>query len=141
MAEFLFDSYWDDKDRGNIIPATHTFRVMLINSAGVAAANKGTWTKRSDCTAYEITATGYTAGGTVCTVSVSKDTATHRQTVIYQSVNWPGFTGSSAGAIIYRARGGAASADELVGLNDFGGVVTLTATTMVVADSNSTLQN
>jgi hypothetical protein len=141
VASFLFDSYWDDKDRGNIIPATHTFRVMLISAAGVAAASKGSWAKRSDVTSYEITATGYTAGGTVCTVSVSKDTVTHRQTVIFQTVNWPGFTGSSAGAIIYRARGGAASADELVGLNDFGGVVTLTATTMVVADSNSTLQN
>lgn len=141
MASFTFDSYWDDKDRGNIIPATHTFRVMLINAAGVAAANRGTWTKRSDCVAYEITATNYTAGGKVCAVSVFKDVVAHRQTVIYQSVNWIDFVGSAAGAIIYRARGGAASADELVSLNDFGAVVTISSGPMVVADNNSTLQH
>ena len=141
MASFLFNSFWKDKDDGNIIPATHTFRVMLITAAGVAAANKDTWTKRSDVTSYEITATGYTAGGTVCTVTPTQDLAADRQIVTFATVNWPSFTGSSGGAVYYRARGGAASADELVGLNDFGGVVTLTATTMVIANSIITLQN
>ena len=141
MASFLFNSFWDDVSKGNIIPATHTFRVMLISAAGVAAANKDTWTKRSDVTSYEITATGYTAGGAVCTVTPAQELLSDRQIVTFATVTWPSFTGSSGGAIYYRARGGAAAADELVGLNDFGGVVTLTATTMVIANSIITLQN
>jgi len=141
MASFLFNSYWDDVDRGNIILATHTFRVMLITAAGVAAANKDTWTKRSDATTYEITATGYTAGGAVCAVTLAQELAGDRQVATFGTVTWPGFTGSAAGAVYYRSRGGAATADELVGLNDFGGVVTLTATPLVIANTIRTIQN
>lgn len=141
MASFLFNSFWDDKDRGNIILTSNTFRVMLINAAGVAAANKDTWTKRSDVIAYEITATGYTAGGAVCGVTVTQALDADRQLATFAAVTWSGFTGSSAGAILYRARGGAASADELVSLNDFGGVVSLTSSPMVIANGIITLQN
>jgi hypothetical protein len=141
VADFLFNSFWDDKDRGNIILTTHTFQVMLINAAGVAAANKDTWAKRSDVTSYEITATGYTAGGAVSAVTVAQDLATDRQIATFATVTWTSFTGSSAGAIFYRARGGAASADELVGIKDFGGVIALTSSPMVIANSIITLQN
>jgi len=111
---------------------------MLVTSS--YTENKDTHTKRSDIT-NEITATGYTTGGKACTVAVAKDTATDRVTVTFQSVNWTGFTGTARKAIYYKSRGGASSADELVGVNDFGADVTLTASTFVVADTILTYQN
>jgi hypothetical protein len=114
---------------------------MLISAAGVAAANKDTWTKRSAVIAYEITATGYTAGGAACAVTVAQELLSDRQIATFAAVTWTGFTGASGGVIYYRSRGGADTADELVGLGDFGGVVTLTGSPMVVANSLITLQN
>lgn len=140
MASFVYNSFWDDLAKGSIDLDTDTFWVMLIDAAGVAAANKGAHTKRSDVTG-EITATGYSAGGKVITCVVSLVVASNRSLFTFQSVNWTGFTGTAAGMVGYKRRGGAASADNLLFLNDFGGNVTLTATTLQVADSVITLQN
>lgn len=140
MASFLYNSFWNDVANANIDVGADTFWVMLIDAAGVAAANKDTHAKRSDVTG-EITATGYTAGGKVCTVTTTQINATDRQVTTFASVSWSGFTGTAHGAVYYKRRGGAASADELVGINDFGGPLTLTATTLVIADSVITQQN
>lgn len=139
MASFIYNSFWDDLGKGNLDLDTNTFWGMLIDAAGVAAASKASHAKRSDVTG-EITATGYSAGGKVVTVTVTQGVS-NRTLYTFQSMNWTGFTGSAAGLVYYRRRGGAASADELVGLNDFGGIVTLTSTTLVVADSIITVQN
>lgn len=140
MASFIYNSFWDDLARGNIDLDTDTFWVMLLDSAGVAAANKDTHTKRSDLTG-EITATGYSAGGKVVTVTVTQNLGSDRSLYTFQTVNWTGFTGTAYGAAYYKRRGGAASADNLVAINDFGAAVTLTSTTMVIADCIITLQN
>ncbi len=138
MASFAYTSCIEDAAKGAIDFDTDTFYVMLVTSS--YTENKDTHTKRSDIT-NEITATGYTTGGKACTVAVAKDTATDRVTVTFQSVNWTGFTGTARKAIYYKSRGGASSADELVGVNDFGADVTLTASTFVVADTILTYQN
>lgn len=140
MASFVYNSFWDDLTKGNIVPSTDVFWVMLLNEAGVAAANKDTHTKRSDVTG-EITATGYSAGGKVITCTVSSLVAVDRQLITFPSVNWPDFTGTAYGAVIYKRRGGVSSADNLVAINDFGGGVTLTDTTLAIADSVIQVQN
>jgi hypothetical protein len=140
VASFIYNSFWEDVAKGAIDCDTDTFWVMLIDSAGVAAANKDTHTKRSDVTG-DITATGYTAGGKVCTVTVAKNTTTDRVTITFAAVDWTSFTGTSYGAVYYKRRGGASSADELVALNDFGGPVAISGTTMSIANSVITIQN
>ena len=138
MASFAYTSCIEDAAKGAIDFDTDTFYVMLVSSS--YAENKDSHTKRSDIT-NEITATGYSAGGKVCTAVVAKDTGTDQVTVTFQSVNWTGFTGTARKAIYYKRRGGASSADELVGVNDFGSDVTVTGSTFVVADSELTFQN
>jgi hypothetical protein len=138
VASFVYTSCIEDNAKGAIDFDTDTFWVMLVTSS--YTENKDTHTKRSDIT-NEISATGYSAGGKVCTAVVAKDTGTDQVTVTFQSVNWTGFTGTARKAVYYKRRGGASSADELVGVNDFGGDVTLTASTFVVADTVLTYQN
>lgn len=138
MASFAYTSAIEDNAKGAIDFDSDTFWVMLTSSS--YSENKDTHTKRSDIT-NEITATGYSAGGKVCTVAAAKDTGTDRVTVTFQSVNWTGFTGTARKAVYYKRRGGASSADELVGVNDFGSDVTLTGSTFVVADTVLTYQN
>lgn len=138
MASFVYTSCIEDNAKGAIDFDTDTFWVMLTTNT--YTENKDTHTKRSDIT-NEISATGYSAGGKVCTAVVAKDTATDRVTVTFQSVNWTGFTGTARKAVYYKRRGGASSADELVGVNDFGSDVTVTSSTFVVADTVLTYQN
>lgn len=138
MASFVYTSAIEDAAKGAIDFDTDTFWVMLTTDA--YTENKDTHTKRSDIT-NEISATGYSSGGKVCTAVVAKDTGTDRVTVTFQSVNWTGFTGTARKAVYYKRRGGASSADEVVGVNDFGSDVTVTGSTFVVADSVLTFQN
>lgn len=136
MPSFTYSSFWDDVTKGSIDIDTDAFRVMLLTAAGVSAASKTTHLKRSSVTG-EITATGYTAGGAVTNASSTKDTANNRQVIRFAGVNWPSFTGTARGCVIYKARGGASSADELCLLNDFGSDVTITGNTMTVADTTA----
>jgi hypothetical protein len=138
VASFAYTSCIEDAAKGAIDFDTDTFWVMLTDNT--YTENKDTHTKRSHITG-EITATGYSAGGKVCTVAVAKNTTTDQVTVTFQSVNWTGFTGTARKAVYYKRRGGASSADELVGVNDFGADVTLTSSTFVVADTILTFQN
>ena len=138
MASFAYTSAIEDNAKGAIDFDTDTFWVMLTSAS--YAEDKDAHTKRSDIT-NEISATGYSSGGKVCPVAVAKDTGTDRVTVTFQSVNWTGFTGTARKAVYYKRRGGASSADELVGVNDFGADVTVTGSTFVVADTVLTYQN
>lgn len=132
MASLVYDSYLDDLQKGNIIPNSDTFYLMLVTGY---TANKGTHAKRSDVTG-EITGTGYTAGGSATTATVSLDTTNHRSDVTFGSVSWSTATISASGGVIYKHRGGASSADNLVAFVDFGGTVSSTAATFAVTFSS-----
>lgn len=138
MASFIFDSCVDDMARGVIDFDTDSFKTLLVTSS--YAANKGTHTKRSDVT-NEITGTGYTGGGTASAVTVTKDTANHKVTIVLAAVSWATSTLTARGAVIYKTRGGASSADELVGYIDFGADVSSTGGTFSISQSTITLQN
>lgn len=117
MASLTYDSCLEDEARGNIDYDTDTFYAMLVGSG--YTPNKGTHTKRSDITA-EVSGTGYTAGGTAVTPTITKDTVNHRLDVAFSNPSWPSSTISNAvGSVIYKRRGGAASADELVAFVEF----------------------
>lgn len=124
MASFVFNSALRDEAVGNIDYDTDTFKVMLLTSA--ATPNKDTWAKRSDVT-NEATGDGYTAGGAAATVTVGAvDTANDRVEITLGGAAWAASTITARYAVYYKSRGGAATADELIAVNDFGADVTST---------------
>lgn len=127
MASLIYNSAMRDEAIGAIDYDTDTFKVMLVTSA--YTENKDTHTKRSDVT-NEVVGTGYTAGGTAVVPTVSAvDTANDRVDIVFPTVTWPASTITARKAIYYKSRGGAATADELIAVNDFGAdVVTVAGT-------------
>lgn len=111
MESLIFNSFWEDLARGNIDLDTDTFKAMVVTDA--YTPDKDAHTKRSDVT-NEASGTGYTAGGQAVTVTVTKDTANDRLDVDISDPSWANATLSGRGIVVYKSRGGAASADELV---------------------------
>jgi hypothetical protein len=138
MASFIYNSALDDLANGNIDFGADTFNLLLVTSS--YTANKDTHVKRDDVT-NEVSGTGYTAGGAATACTVTKDTATDKVTLSFASVSFSAATITAAGAVIYKARGGASSADELVAFIDFGGDVSSTGATFSVGVSTITFQN
>jgi hypothetical protein len=138
MASLIYNSAVDDMARGAIDFDTDTFKVMLVSSA--YSPNKDTDLKRSAVT-NEVSGTGYTAGGVTSACTVTKDTANDRVTLSFAAVNWATSTITARAAVIYKSRGGASSADELVCYVDFGGDVSSSSATFSLGSSTITLQN
>lgn len=138
MASKIPDSLLNDLARGNVNAAADTFKGMLLTSAYVF--NQATHAKRSDLT-NEVSGAGYTAGGKTVSVSVALDTTNHKVTITAADVSWPSSTITARYLAIYKSRGGVASADELVGIVDFGADVSSTSGTLTVTASTLTLTN
>jgi hypothetical protein len=138
MASLIYNSAVDDMARGAIDFDTDTFKVMLVTSS--YTPDKDTHDKRNDVT-NEVSGTGYTAGGVTSVCTVTKDTANDRVTLSFAAVSWASSTITARGAVIYKSRGGASSADELVAYNDFGSDVASASGTFTVGASVITLQN
>lgn len=138
MASLIYNSCLDDLAKGNIDFDTDTFYAMLVTSS--YTPDKDTHLKRSSVT-NEVTGTGYTAKGTAATVTVTKDTANDRIDISLGAVSWPTSTITARGAVYYKYRGGADTADELVAYIDFGGDVSSTAGTFALSASTLRLQN
>jgi hypothetical protein len=133
MASLIYDSALEDEARAAIDYDTDTFKAMLVGAA--YTENKATHLKRSDVT-NEVTGTGYTAGGNTVAVTVTKDTVNHRVDIVFGATTWPASTISGAQkVVIYKARGGAATADELVCVVDNGVAVSTTAGTLSLSAS------
>ena len=129
MASFAYNNLLDDALRGNIDLDVDTFYVMLVTSA--YTPDQDTHTKRSDVT-NEVTGTGYTAGGQAIVPVLTKDTTNNRVSLVFPQVTWPTSTITARRAIYYKRRGGAASADELIGQDDFVSDVSTTAGTFTL---------
>ena len=138
MPSLIFNSALDDLARGAIDFDTDSFKVMLVTAA--YAEDKDAHLKRSSVT-NEITGTGYTAGGVAVVPVVTKDTANDRVDVVFPSVAWPTSTLSARKAVYYKSRGGAASADELIAVNDFGADVTTANGTLTLQASTFRITN
>lgn len=138
MPSLIYNSFFEDLARGAVDLDTDTFWVMLTTSG--YSENKDTHVKRSDVT-NEVTGTGYTAGGQSVTVTVTKDTVNDRLDVSLGSASWASSTITARKAVYYKRRGGAATADELVMVNDFGSDVSSTAATFTLNASTLRIQN
>jgi hypothetical protein len=118
MPSFVYNSFLRDLATGAIDLDTDTFRILLTTSA--YTENQDTHTKRSDIT-NEVVGTGYTTKGAVTTVTVAAvDTTNNRVVTTFGAVSWASSTITARKAVIYKDRGGVATADELVAVIDFG---------------------
>ena len=139
MPSLIYNRALELWARGAIDFDTDTFRVLLTTAS--YTENKDTHDFRDDVT-NEVSGTGYTAGGNTATVSVALDTANDRLNITLGGTTWPASTITARKAVYYKSRGGAASADELVAVNDFGvdvvtsaGTLTLNASTLRVTNA------
>lgn len=126
MASLVYNSFVEDLNEGNVVPAVDTFRLMLVTSA--YTPNKDTHTRRSDVT-NEVVGPGYAAGGEIVTITVVPDLVNDLTTLTLSNPSWAASTITARAGVIYKARGGLASADELVGYGDFGADVSSSGTT------------
>lgn len=131
-----------------------TLEKMLIDTAGQSleaethngmlvldayTPNFDTHDFRNDVT-NEITGTGYTAGGvTLAGVSVTYDSASNEARILWNDASWTSASFTARYAVIYKSRGGASSADEVVAYIDLdadqtvsSGTFTLDFTTAVL---------
>ena len=138
MASLIYNSAIDDMAKGAIDFDTDTFKTMLVTST--YSPNKDTHDKRDDVT-NEVSGTGYSAGGSTSACVVTKDTANDKVTISFAATSWSTATITARAAVIYKSRGGASSADELVCYVDFGADVSSSAATFTVGASTITLQN
>jgi hypothetical protein len=136
MASFVYNSVLTDVVNADLDFAVDSFKMMLVTSS--YSASKSAHAKRSSVT-NEITGTGYTAGGAATTCSISDDT--NKKILTFSAVSWSSATFTTAAAVIFKARGGASSADELIAYIDFNGDVVSTGGTFSVSSSVITLAN
>lgn len=130
MASLIYDSFLRDVANGSIDMDTDTLNVLLVTST--YTPSQGSHAKRSDIT-NEVTGTGYTAGGVaLASKTMTADTTNHRGVFDAADSSWTTATITARAAVIYKARGGASSADELVAYIDFGGNITATAGTFLI---------
>lgn len=118
---------------GAINFSTASFK-CLLHSSVPSEANLDAWVNRSDVT-NEVTGTGYTAGGTAVTATVSSvDTTNNRVSITFSNPSWSSSTITALAATVY-LNSGTSSTDKLVTMVDFGGSVSSTAGTFTVTFS------
>jgi len=129
MASIIYNSCIRDALVGNINFSTDSFKMLLVTSAYAASKAHA---KRNQIT-DEVTGSGYSTGGTVCDVNVEAvDNVNNDVEISFTIDSWLNATITARGGVIYKARGGASSADELVGYVDFGSNISSTNGTFAV---------
>lgn len=138
MPSLIPDSYFDDVSKGNILPASDTIYAMFLTNAATPAKS---WAKRSDVTNEVAASGGYVAGGFAVTCSLTLDGTNHREDLSLGGTVVSSATITARYAVYYKHRGGLATADELLFVNDFGADVTSTAANFTLNASTLRIQN
>jgi hypothetical protein len=128
MASLVYNSCIDYVCKGSIDFDTDTFKMMLVTDSYTPSKSHDF---RNDVT-DEVTGAGYTTGGNAATPTVTKDNVNNRVDVSWTITSWTSSTITARAGVIYKSRGGASSADELVGYVDFGSDISSTSGTFSV---------
>lgn len=132
MASVIYNSFKRDIANGSIDLDTDTIKVMLVTSS--YSPNIDTHDKRDDVTNEVANGNGYTTGGaTLAGKAVTVDNTNDRAIFDADNVVWSTATITARGAVLYKSRGGASSADELICYIDFGSDITSTAADFTLA--------
>lgn len=134
----VYNSAMKDEAIGSIDYDTDTFFVLLVGPG--YTFDRKLHTKRSDIT-DEVVADGYTEGGQEASIVITEDAINDRTEIELGGSIWNPSTITAYGAVYYKSRGGAASADELVYYNDFGMAVSSTNAAFTLAFSMIRKQN
>lgn len=137
----FYNSFYADLMKANINlnGATDTIKAMLCTNS--YTPDKDAHTKRSDIT-NEVSGTGYSAGGQALTTkAVTQDNTNDRGVFDCDDVVWGSSTITARKVVLYKSRGGASSADELICCIDAGADVISTAGNWTLAINASGLFN
>lgn len=129
MATVIYDNFMKFALEGAVLCVSDTFYVLLVTDSYTPA--KATHDYRNDVT-NEVTGTGYSSGGKAVTVTVTLDTTNHRYDIDFADTSWTTSTITARGCVIYKHRGGASSADELVCAITFGSDISTTGGTFLI---------
>jgi hypothetical protein len=125
MANLIYNSFLRDIQTEAINLNVDTIKLMLVTSA--YTPNIDTHTKRSDVT-NEVVGVGYTAGGvTLAGKTVTQNNTDNTGVFDADNITIPTSTITARAGVLYKSRGGLASADELIGYIDFGSDIVSTA--------------
>ena len=81
----------------------------------------------------EVSGTGYSAGGSaLANKAVTADNTDNEGVFDADDLSWAAATITARGAVLYKSRGGAASADELIAYIDFGSDIVSTGGTFLI---------
>lgn len=145
MAYTGYCSMLDKLVKASINYETDTFKILLTTSG--YSPNQDTHDFRDDIGANEVAgggSTGYTAGGVTVDLSTSLDVGNNRLVVTIPQGQWTtgaGGTLTARTAVLYKSRGGASSADELIAYSSEAGDQTASnGGTFTVAAGSITLQ-
>ncbi|KKM23530.1 hypothetical protein LCGC14_1614280 [marine sediment metagenome] len=117
MASFVYNSAKVAMIDGTIDLDTDTINVLLVTSP--YTPNKDTHDFRDDVT-NEVVGTGYTTGGkALVNKTVTQDNTNDRAKFDADDLAWTSATITARAAVLYKARGGSSSADELIAYIDF----------------------
>lgn len=120
---------------GSIDLDADTFKLMLVTSSWTP--NLDTHDFRDDVTNELSSGSGYTTGGvTLSSVAVTYDSTSDQVRFDCADPSWT-FTGTRTWryGVVYKSRGGAASADELLALLDWGSDQTVSTAYTLTIDS------
>lgn len=125
--------------KGSVDLDTDTFKLMLTSSSYTPDQDAHDF--RDDVTNEVSNSGSYSAGGATLTgVAVTYDAGTNEVRVSWDDVAFTSATITARTAIIYKSRGGASSADELIAYASETGDVTSTAGTFTVDLPSPTLK-
>jgi len=118
---------------GQVDCDTDTFKMLLVTSTYTASKSHA---KRSDITNEVAAGSGYTTGGNACALTVAAtDNVNNDVEISFSVTSWTSATITARAGVIYKSRGGLATADELVGYVDFLSNITSTNGTFAVTVS------
>jgi len=126
------DSAVDKILKHTIVPDTDTIYAMVLSS-GYTPSIAHAW--RSDVVGYEVSGTGYTAGGVQVLVTVNRDDATDSILTQFEGVILPACTISGRYVAYYKRLGGSASADPLLMVVDWGSSYASTASVFPIGSN------
>jgi hypothetical protein len=133
MPSLVYNSFMRDIATGAVDCDTDTFKMLLVTSTYTAAKSHA---KRSDITNEVAAGSGYTTGGNACALTVAAtDNVNNDVEISFSVTSWTSATITARAGVIYKSRGGASSADELVGYVDFLSNITSTNGTFAVTVS------
>lgn len=135
MASIIYTSFWNDLASGAIDLDTDTIKALITTSS---YAESKAHNRRDDIT-NEVVGAGYSTGGVTVTCSVA--TVGNDTVLTLGAAAFTGVTVTGRKLVYYKSRGGAASADELIAVNDQGSDFSFTAGDFTIQASTITIPN